>query len=150
MDFSTLMNNQEVSVLKSQVKAMNEAILGERTVKQELGKDDFLQLLLTQLTHQDPTEPLEDKEFIAQMAQFSSLEQMSNMSRQFTEMAGLLSSSEAMSLLGRDVRIITDGAEVTGTVQEVRRGEFPQVLVNGTYYDFAAVDGVISRSGKEE
>lgn len=46
----------------------------------ELGKDDFLQLMVTKLQYQDPLNPMQDEDFIAQLAQFSSLEQMSNIS----------------------------------------------------------------------
>ncbi len=47
---------------------------------QSLGKDDFLQLMITKLQYQDPLEPMADEDFIAQLAQFSSLEQMNNIS----------------------------------------------------------------------
>ncbi|MCX7841526.1 MAG: flagellar biosynthesis protein FlgD [Clostridia bacterium] len=63
----------------------------------EMGKSEFLNLLVTQLKHQDPLNPVDDKEFIAQMAQFSALEQMQNMNTSITQ-------SQAYSLMGKQIR----------------------------------------------
>ncbi|SHI80317.1 flagellar basal-body rod modification protein FlgD [Geosporobacter subterraneus DSM 17957] len=57
---------------------------------QKLDKDAFLKLLVTQLRHQDPLNPVEDKEFIAQMAQFSTLEQVQNLNKTMTETQELI------------------------------------------------------------
>jgi flagellar basal-body rod modification protein FlgD len=85
----------------------------------ELGKDDFLNLLVTQLRYQDPLNPVDDKEFIAQMAQFSALEQMQNMNKSFTQ-------SQAYSLMGKRItaNIVDEGSNaltvVEGTVTGVK------------------------------
>jgi flagellar basal-body rod modification protein FlgD len=57
---------------------------------QSLGKDAFLQLLVTQMTHQDPTAPKADGEFIAQLAQFSSLEQLTEIQKTLAAMSTAL------------------------------------------------------------
>ena len=59
-----------------------------RNVSNELGKSDFLNLLITQLQFQDPLEPMDDTDFIAQLAQFSSLEQMQNLNTSFSQSMG--------------------------------------------------------------
>jgi flagellar basal-body rod modification protein FlgD len=150
MDFSTQMNASEKARVSMQVDSFNKALNGNRVQQTELGKDDFMKILITQLSHQDPTKPMEDKEFIAQMAQFSSLEQMTNMSRQFTTVAQRLNSSSAMNVLGQDVELMVNGSAVTGSVEAVTGGEFPQLLVNGTYYDFSTLQTVYSRKGDTE
>jgi flagellar basal-body rod modification protein FlgD len=120
-----------------------------RKIQQNLGKDDFLKLLMTQLSYQDPMSPVENTEFIAQMAQFSSLEQMSNMARDFSKLnedfsrlADVLAGSEASGALGRSVEIKTGDHLVQGTVKAVSRGGNPEVLVNGVYYPWAEVTRV--------
>jgi flagellar basal-body rod modification protein FlgD len=66
-----------------------------------LGKDDFLKILITQLQHQDPSQPLEDKEFIAQMAQFTSVEQLTNMNTELKALRQMMGISPAF--IGKEI-----------------------------------------------
>lgn len=104
----------------------------ERKNKTELGKDDFLKLLITQLTTQDPLQPLEDKDFIAQMAQFSTLEQMTNMNKALENLA-MVNKTSALSLMGKDITYAnSDGKETKGKVTGVRFLDNQVVLTMGT------------------
>ena len=71
-----------------------------------LGKDDFLNLLVTQLQHQDPLNPAESTEFTAQLAQFSSLEQLNNINDNLKNMAlfqAAVTNSQAVSFIGKEI-----------------------------------------------
>jgi len=133
------MTSTDVERLRAQNESFNLALNNTRVAGNELGKDEFLKILITQLTNQDPTEPMQDREFIAQMAQFSTLEQMTNMTGEFQRLGALLQSGQAVSVLGRTVDVVLGDAVVTGRVQEVSGGDYPQVLVNGAYYDYSNV-----------
>ena len=140
--FVAQMTTTDLEHVRVQAESFNRALNGTRVASDELGKDDFLKLLITQLTHQDPTEPMDDRELIAQMAQFSTLEQMTNLSAELQRLGGLLQSGQAVSLLDKTVDIVLGSATITGKVDEVTGGDFPQVLVNGFYYDYANVQRI--------
>lgn len=115
---------------------------GFREVKTTMGKDDFLKILVTQLTHQDPTAPMEDREFVAQMAQFSSLEQMTNINTNIESLVSRLSGAGASTILGKTVEITSGESVIEGIVEQVTLGDFPQVRVNGFYYSYSDVKSV--------
>ena len=142
MDFNVAITQADRAKLQAQVDEVNATLRATGGAKFTLDKDDFLKILITQLTHQDPTAPMEDKEFVAQMAQFSTLEQMTNLSNEFTKLSNVLSNNHALSLLGKVVEIIDGESIVTGVVEEIAGRDFPQLRVNGRYYDFSQVEKV--------
>ncbi|PKL25549.1 MAG: flagellar hook assembly protein FlgD [Spirochaetae bacterium HGW-Spirochaetae-3] len=142
MDIDLRMSQADAARTRLQVDTLNKELGGGKAFKPDLDKDDFLKILITQLQHQDPTNPMQDKEFIAQMAQFSSLEQMTNMASSFGKLSSVLNSSEAQSLLGRTVEVLDGEKAIYGKVSQVVRGEFPLVMVNGSFYDLEQVSKV--------
>ena len=94
-----------------------------QTGSSALGKDAFLQILITQLQNQDPTQPMDDKQFISQMAQFSSLEQMQNVASGIKDLLESQQQSQLMnytSFIGKEVKWLemTKDKEGNSTVNE--------------------------------
>jgi flagellar basal-body rod modification protein FlgD len=92
-----------------------------------MGKDQFLKLFVAQLQHQDPMSPMQDSDFMGQMAQFSTLEQVSNLANANTM-------SNAIGLIGRTVTYKDkDGTLRSGAVEKVASVDGkPSLTVGGT------------------
>jgi flagellar basal-body rod modification protein FlgD len=109
-----------------------------QTGSTSLGKDDFLQLLVKKLQYQDPLNPMQDEDFIAQLAQFSSLEQMNNISDGISEsnqwdllQMQSLNNTMASGLIGKDIKSTYDGVYVDGESDPVinyRTSEYAQKI----------------------
>ena len=104
-----------VNATAGAIGANSDRDLNER--KTELGQDDFFALLTTQLAQQDPFKPLDNTEFIAQMAQFSSLESLQAMQNSFADLAASMTSNQALqasALVGRTVLVPSNVASYDG------------------------------------
>jgi flagellar basal-body rod modification protein FlgD len=142
-DLSAPLKSNEIREVEQEANRVNQSLtIAGRQVKQTLDKNDFLTLLVAQLKNQDPANPVEDKQFIAQMAQFTTLEQMNNMGEGFKKLTGLLTSSQTASMLGKQVDVQLGEKTVSGPVTEVTSGDFPQVMVDGNYYDYSAISRI--------
>lgn len=82
-------------------------------------QDDFLRLFLTQLSFQDPLEPVDNREFLAQLAQFSTVEQIRQNNENIEGLLNVDATSQALGLLGRVVEVSSDAGAVVGTVTTV-------------------------------
>lgn len=112
----------------------------------ELGYDDFLTLLTAQLQNQNLFEPTNDTEFIAQMAQFSTLQQMNKLTSMFEN-------SQAVSYLGKNViarDVDSDGNEcyISGVVDSINfENNTPFLLINNKYYEVSAITDMLNELG---
>lgn len=139
---STLTSSEKFAI-ENEVNNFNKTLNASgRIPSQQLGKDDFLKLLITQLTNQDPTSPMEDTQFISQMAQFSSLEQMTNMNESFNKMAAMINAGQAATTLGKTVDLDIGDTTTQGVVEATSFGANPQVMVNGMFYDLNKIKAV--------
>lgn len=113
-----------------------------------LGLQDFMKILLTQLTYQDPLKPMDNQEFMAQMAQFTALEQSQRLNDRVQQLIDNQAALQSVSLIGRTVEISTSTGTASGTVSALSlRGSAPLItlaLAGGTVLQDVSLSQVLS------
>lgn len=104
---------------------MTEAINDANTLNQA----DYLKLFMQELTYQDPLKPVDNREFMAQMAQFSSLQEARASNEHLEHLLGMTSSNQSLALLGKKVRIQNSDAEGQVSKVEFTEHEGPKISV---------------------
>lgn len=139
MDMSTTgvsntVNPVDVAALSAKDQAALLAVQQQADTKPggALGKDEFLNLLVTQLANQDPMNPMDSTESIAQLAQFSALEQMQNVGDQIEALRRSSGMTDALLLQGQTVEAVDgSGTTYSGTVDSAIWGEDGMILTIG-------------------
>ena len=111
-----------------------------------MGRQQFLQLMLTQLRNQDPLEPIENNELVSQLSQFSTLEGIENLNAGFSDMLALQQLVQGADLVGRKVVIqpAPDAALIEGTVTAMsRQDQQLAIMVDGQRFLLDQVVGVV-------
>lgn len=131
----------------------NNPAQSKQTGNSALGKDEFLKILMAQLQNQDPLSPMEDKDFIAQMAQFTSLEQMVNMTSMIEQMVQAQTASQMInyqSFVGKNVvwHKLTDKTDSEGEpIVETGNGTVASIKFAGESVQFTLTDGTVLEPG---
>jgi len=103
------------------------------TSSSSLNMQDFLKILLTQLNYQDPMKPMDNQQFMAQLAQFTSLEQTQQLNTKIDQLISTQAALQSVGLIGRTVDIDAASGTVTGTVKALSlSGDSPQLTVLST------------------
>ncbi|MGL5254130.1 MAG: flagellar hook capping FlgD N-terminal domain-containing protein [Brevinema sp.] len=127
MTVNTQMSSAEMRMLEQEVNTFNSQLKEKQQIvsKNSLEESDFLALLITQLKTQDPTKPMDDKEFMGQMAQFTSLKQMSSVAENMAKFTKEFDFSKNVAIIGKEVTWDDGSMERTGIVDSVlvRNGE---------------------------
>jgi len=110
------------TAISSSVGASGYTLQAEGKQIGQLGKDDFLRLLIAQLQNQDPMNPMNDTEFVGQMAQFTALERMQALDEQMAILLQVEQLGQANGLIGKQVEATggQDGGTIKGVVDSVR------------------------------
>jgi flagellar basal-body rod modification protein FlgD len=137
-----------------EVKATNnDLFLPEKTrePKQILGKDDFLLLMIEQLKNQDPSSPMDTDQFMSQMAQFTMMEQITNMNSQITDLLHSQQINQGAEMIGKTVTLVDPEGEFTGVVEKIIvTNNTVKVVVDGYAYDINQIAIVEGKAAQEQ
>lgn len=115
-------SDEAMATAKAAAEAASRAVAKKKT---SLGQDDFLKLMTTQMTHQDPNNPMQNGEFLSQMAQFGTVSGIQDLQKSFADFSGSINSNQALQasgLVGRYVSVpattgvLPAGGEISGKV----------------------------------
>ena len=114
----------------------------------QLGLNDFVRVLTTQLTFQDPLKPLDNQEFMAQMAQFTALEQTQQLNDRVQQLVDNQATLQSIGLIGRSIDFSTESGRSSGTVTALSlQGDSPTLtvaLAGGTVLSDIALSQLIA------
>ena len=132
------------SAAASLANISNSTVTGAPMPQKTLTAQDFMKLLTVQMQNQDPSTPMDSNQEMQQIVQISSMQNMSTMTNDLTQMTASQTWTLANSYLGRQVTISnSSGTQVQGAVTAVdTSGTSPLVQVNGTYYPLANVTNI--------
>ncbi|MFO7602546.1 MAG: flagellar hook assembly protein FlgD [Gammaproteobacteria bacterium] len=126
MDAINSKNPAQMQQMQATLDSLGLSKPKEGMKEQNLGQEDFMELMLAQMNHQDPFKPMENGDFIAQMAQFSSVKGLKEIKDSFNTLATSLQSSQALqasSMVGRSVLVpgnatrLSAGSDMNGAVE---------------------------------
>jgi len=102
------------------IESIGQTASSTTSTQASLGQEDFLKILTTQLNFQDPLKPLDNQQFMAQMAQFAALEQSRALNGNVETLLSIQSAAQSVGLLGRNVEVTTEDGSVVGEVTSLR------------------------------
>lgn len=124
-----------ISALNSNTAQVNAATNSSKSGSTELDSSDFLQLLMTQMKYQDPTNPTDSTQFLQQEAMFTQVSQLEKLNENFSDSSSML---QASSLIGKNVTITNpndSSSTITGDVNSVTvDSSGSNIVINGTAY----------------
>lgn len=139
------------NTINSSLLLSNYQATQRKTGSDTLGKDDFLKILMTQLQNQDPLNPMQDKDFIAQMATFTSLEQMTNMNKSITSLVTAQEQTQLISysqFIGKEVswHKLTESNNGSSVIEQ-GKGKIASLKFSDGTATFLLEDGTSLTSG---